>query len=800
MEHLFHISSSSLPESTTRLLSFQGTEALSRPYEFEIFFAIQNDDFSPIEPFDMADAVGAQATLTADLKDGRAPFEFHGIFSSVRLIHEVAGSQLYRAVLVPRLWHLGENRHSRIFTGKTLPDIIKDVLEAGGLTPDEYRLVLDRTYPKEFHVCQYKESDLAFLHRWMEREGIYYFFEQVDGHETMVITDHVSTHEDLDSRPIPYSPVSGEDVSARACFDAFACERRARPASVNLLDYDYLRPRYDMGQAHEVSNVGFGEVHIHNERYFEAKHGEALAKVRSEELLAQAETFHASGTALYIRPGYTFTTERHPSDAYNATYLATAVHHTGNQAAASDYMRKFANITTNHVYRCDVTAIRSEVQFRPQQQTRWPRVYGTETAFVCGEATSEYAQLDEEGRYNIRFHFDESGLKNGKASTRVRMMQPHAGAPEGFHFPLRKDTEVVVAFLGGDPDRPVIAGAIPNKLTPSPVTKANHTQNVIHTGSDNRFEIEDEKGKQRITITTPVSTTRYQMGDGDWKTDFKADVSTSGQCRPHTIVEETEGSKYLYTGGDWDVRIATKHNEVVGDDVTQLYHGHKKETVDKTLEELYKDTKKETVVKALTEIYQNTKDETVTGKVTEKYNDKQDITIAKGLTETVTTGGITQTVGAGGITQTVTGDVNVNITGGYKLHYTNDWLEIGDSNKVSIQWGATTSTFFGVTNDNMIGGKISTFVGVQMSTSLALSADTYVGGKQSTSVAFTDDTFIGLRNTACLAIDVGLKMGLDITTDLVLKKEDMPLRVQGVITEIQNAVTVMNLAALTNIL
>src|SRR4029077_9582783 len=139
----------------------------------------------------------------------------------------------------------------------------------------------------------------------------------------------------------------------------------------------------------------------------------------------------------------------------------------------------------------------------PSSDTPWPRIYGFENGTICGAAESEDAQIDDHGRYNVKFKFAESNLKDGKASTWVRMLQPHGGGIEGWHFPLRKGTEVLFTFLGGDPDRPVIAGVVPNALTPSPVTSANHTTNVIQTGGRNRIELEDSAGQERITISSP---------------------------------------------------------------------------------------------------------------------------------------------------------------------------------------------------------------------------------------------------------------------------------------------------------
>src|SRR5262249_29718538 len=143
------------------------------------------------------------------------------------------------------------------------------------------------------------------------------------------------------------------------------------------------------------------------------------------------------------------------------------VEHVGNQQISSPEMRAMTGIESDKVYHVEVKAIPADTQFRALRVTAWPRIYGYENGTVCGPADSDYAQIDDQGRYNVKFKFDESDLKNGKASTFVRMMQPHGGNPEGFHFPLRKGTEIVFSFLGGDPDRPVIAGVVPDTTNPS---------------------------------------------------------------------------------------------------------------------------------------------------------------------------------------------------------------------------------------------------------------------------------------------------------------------------------------------
>ncbi|MFS8070482.1 MAG: phage baseplate assembly protein V, partial [Byssovorax sp.] len=176
------------------------------------------------------------------------------------------------------------------------------------------------------------------------------------------------------------------------------------------------------------------------------------------------------------------------------------------------------------------------------------RIYGSESGTICGPLESEYAQIDGAGRYNVKLKFDESDLKDGKASTWVRMLQPHGGGIEGWHFPLRKGTEVIFTFLGGDPDRPVIAGVVPNLHTPSPVNRANHTTNVIQTGGRNRFELEDRAGHERITLQTPYDNTMLRMGAPN---------------DHHNLIMRTDGKALTSVGSNYDIKVGGAKAELV---------------------------------------------------------------------------------------------------------------------------------------------------------------------------------------------------------------------------------------------
>ncbi|WP_438017715.1 type VI secretion system tip protein TssI/VgrG [Sorangium sp. So ce315] len=503
MPDVFVVNSSALPPST-RLVAFHGTEGISKLYQFELYLVMTRDVGHEL---DMATAVGRPVSVSFEPSEGGERFLRSGVLGSIELINDFAGRCVFRATMVPRLAFLSLSTHSRIFAEKAIPEIIQDVLQKGGVTDCAFQL--RGAYRPEEHVCQYREDDYAFIARWMEREGIYYYFEHGEGGETLVLTDERSAHQPHGGKPVRYYPQASVNT-ARDTFRAFTCRHGAMPSAVRLKDHDYANPAVPVaGQASVCAN-GFGEVSLFGARFFSPSDGERLARIKAESLAAAGVVYQAMGTSISLVPGFTFELEDHPRAAFNTKYLTTEVEHWVNQAPDMPELREIARWDDN--YRMEARAIAATAQFRAPQITGWPRIYGTEPAVVDGAAASEYAQIDSHGRYRIKFYFDESDLSGGKASTWVRMLQPHGGGIEGFHFPLRAGTEVMCSFEGGDPDRPAIVGVAPNALTPSPVTAGNNTRNVLQTGGRNRLELEDQAGQERITLSTPYDNTYIRMG------------------------------------------------------------------------------------------------------------------------------------------------------------------------------------------------------------------------------------------------------------------------------------------------
>ncbi|WP_437905600.1 type VI secretion system tip protein TssI/VgrG [Sorangium sp. So ce327] len=603
-----------------RAVGFKGTEALCRPFEFDVLFTVPAGT-------DVRAAINARATLTLQRGADSPPMCWHGVFVRLRLLRESADRALYHGSLVPRLWLQRHSVRSFVHTKSKIDAFLTKTLTHGGLTTSDFRFSVDTDrYPEEEFVCQYRESHLDFTHRWLEREGLYYHFEHPvdDGAEVMVIVDSKDQHEPLSGNGrVRYHPTSSHDVSAGECFREVHVDLSALPAAVRINDYNYANPAASVSGEHAVSKSGHGEVREYGYRVFTQDEATRLAQVKAESMACRELTLHATGNATGLRAGYVFELEDGPSDM-PTRYLAVEVRHAAAITGGSFDITRFTGMAMDETYRVEVVAIPADVQFRAAQATPWPRIFGFENGVVDGSSDSQYAQIDDQGRYLVRFNFDASELPDGSTSTYLRMMQPHGGSVEGWHFPLRKGTEVMVSFQGGDPDRPVIAGVVPNAHRPSTVTSRNLTQNVLRTGGKNHMVVEDLEGKQHIDLYTPVGGTNLHMG-GPTQQGFVVPPLTPSA---NSAIQNVDCMFYVYTDGNagfnvcgnWWQTVGCKYNVDVGDDATLHYVGTHTLNVD--------------------------------GDSNEFYNDHQNVTVHSGRVDKVTSGGMTQDI-HGGLTQTI---------------------------------------------------------------------------------------------------------------------------------------------------
>lgn len=573
-EKRFSFISMGLPGDTFGVVRFKGVEGLSKIYEFEV--ELVSSDLE----LDLNEVIQNPARLTF-LRD-QGNISFNGILSEFEQLHSVDDMCFYRAVLVPKVWWMSQTHYNQVFLNESIPDILEQVLRSGGLGEGDFEIKLEKDYPEWEYLCQYRESHMAFLQRLMEREGIYYYFEQTSSGEKLIITDTRLAHTPItEDRKMYYSPPSGLDDQYREeVIKNFSCRQKLIPKSVHLKDHNIDNPSMNVEGSADVFEEGRGEVYFFGDHFTTPEEGDRLAQIRAEEIQCWKQSFSGWTTIPFLRPGYTFTLDNHYRDSFNQDYLTVEIFHQGTQASfmLAGLSSELSNQEQQQVYCNTLTALPADVQFRPRRKTKKTRFYGTLHARIDAAGDGKYAELDEEGRYKVILPFDRSGRSGGKASAPLRMMQPYAGTNQGMHFPLRKGTEVLLTFINGDPDRPVIAGALPNPEAKSPVDASNQTMANLTTGGGNKIHMEDREGSERILMhcDSPAQQSYIRIGahndpedSGTGGADNAAKDST-GEADPD---EPKDGLK-LFSIGDMDVRIQNKSETIQGRSSSTVYGMH----------------------------------------------------------------------------------------------------------------------------------------------------------------------------------------------------------------------------------
>ena len=499
------------PPGTFSVLRFHGQEGISQLFRFEIELYSDNPNLD-LEPL-------LERPCTFRMTFGDTSRDIQGILSNIEVLQQVAGYVIYRAVLVPRLWLLSLDYANEVYLERTVPEIIESVLGQIDLTPLDYDLRLQRDYRVWPFRCQYNETQLGFISRMMEREGIYYYFAEGDDGEKLILCDHLLQQEELEQPPLQYVQAMGMDSpAAGGNLHALLYRQQRLPQTVVLRDYNDDLPSVDITGQAQVDPNGRGMVNVFGQNIVSPEEGAELAEIRAEEIRARKLVYHGDSTAVHLKPGYQFRVEGHFRDDCNRAYTLTVLEHRGCDPRAMATMAEEER-RDQPAYENQFTAIPSGTQFRPPQATPRPELHGSLNAAITAEGDGQYAELDEEGRYHVMLPFDRELKHEGKSSHWIRMAQPYSGQTEGMHFPLRKGARVLLSFIGGDPDRPVITGALPNAAQPSVVNASNQTNNLIRTAAGNRIEMEDQQGRNRIKFHTGDDKTYMHLGapnhDGD---------------------------------------------------------------------------------------------------------------------------------------------------------------------------------------------------------------------------------------------------------------------------------------------
>ncbi len=509
-DSLFGFSTEAVVDAPFLVVSFTGTEALNAPYHFEIILISQTGHV------DIEGLLLKNACLSIKRRD-KEPIRINGILAEFERRQSFQGYTFYHAVLVPNLWWLVLTHHNQVFLNKNIEEFLTDVLmDAGMQKTFDFEFRLQKQYePWEF-VCQYGESHYQFFSRWLEQYGMAYFFEQQMDNEVLVISDTQSVFTELEEENVVhYKPVSGLLPPGGASIAVrFERAQHSIPHTVRVKDYQYITPGVNIEAEAVVSDQGVGEVYSYGEHLRTPSEATMVAKIRAEEFGCRRETINAWTTSPTIRAGYLFSLQDHPKDTWNTQYLALEVRHSGDQRA---YLQAGLGISLGDreaqlFYDNKVTAIPANVPYRPRRSTPKPLFFGSLNAKVDAAGSGEYAKIDAQGRYKIILPFDVSDRSEGRASSWLRMAQPHGGSNHGMHFPLHKGSEVMLSFVGGDPDRPVIMAGLPDPEHPSQITTENQTRCVLNTSGGNHIHFENKKGTERILFRNPVADTFMRLG------------------------------------------------------------------------------------------------------------------------------------------------------------------------------------------------------------------------------------------------------------------------------------------------
>ncbi|WP_084736525.1 type VI secretion system Vgr family protein [Cystobacter ferrugineus] len=563
---LFRFAVNGCPDEM-RVIQFSGTEAMSSPFEFHLKLACEN------QSLDFSDVVGKTALLT--LMGELTPRFVHGIVSRFEQVNELHRHAIYHASLVPQTWRLRHRHDCRIFQDETTPDIIKKVFEKAGVSSDHFKFSLSNTYEPRNYCVQYRESDWAFVSRLMEEDGIFYFFEHHADKHVLVMGDSVSANQPIPGGELlpfrrPANFVTNEDHVQR-----FRFAEEIQPGTVSLRDFNFKKPDLSLhadGKAQvdaDLEVYDYPGEYQHPGEGSSAK-GKSLAKLRLEEWQASRKVGQGESDCERFCPGSLFTLAEHSRADYNARYLLTSVGHYGHQSQVLDEESSGGDFNYSNNFTC----IAEQTPFRPPRTTPRPQVRGVQTAVVVGPSGEEI-YTDEFGRVKVQFHWDRQGERNERSSCWIRVSQLWAGESWGAMFIPRIGQEVIVDFIEGDPDRPIITGRVYNGANPVPYplpdekTKSTIKSNTsLHGNGYNELRFEDKKGQEQIFMHAQRNMDKHVKNDSLENILHDRHQTIGSQLKEGKVGDQNE---MIYR--DKNLKVHRHRQEHIGGDMKLLVGG-----------------------------------------------------------------------------------------------------------------------------------------------------------------------------------------------------------------------------------
>ena len=485
--------STPLGKDVLLLRGLSGSEAVSQLFHFDLDLLSENDSIK------FQDVVGKNVTLHVVTADG-GQRHWNGFINRFSQGPQERRLTAYRAQMVPWLWFLTRTADCRIFQNQKVPDIIQKVFK--DLNFHDFELRLYGTYTPRDYCVQYRETDFNFVSRLMEEEGICYFFDHQDGKHVLVLADDSPAHKPCPNQPTArYSFYGPGATYEEDLVTEWHYHEEFRTGAWAQTDYNFETPSTNL--AVTVSGKNPYEIYDYPGEHAIRPDGDRLAKIRLQEQTAPSMVSHGASMCRNFRSGFLFTLEDHYRSDWNQSYLITALRHNAKQAGNYEVGAAGGDDMT---YRNSFECIPASTPFRPLRTTPEPFVQGCQTAIVVGPSGEEI-YTDKYGRVKVQFYWDREGKKNENSSCWVRVSHPWAGQGWGAISIPRIGQEVVVDFLEGDPDRPIIIGRVYNAEQMPPFgmpggavvsgVKSNSTKGG---GGFNEISLNDAKGTELINI------------------------------------------------------------------------------------------------------------------------------------------------------------------------------------------------------------------------------------------------------------------------------------------------------------
>jgi type VI secretion system secreted protein VgrG len=556
------------------LAGFSGEEGISRLFAFHL------DLLSESQSISSKDIIGQRVTIRITLGDS-SPRYINGFVS--RFVQGGVGPQFtrYHMEVVPWLWFLTQTGDCRIFQDMTIPEIIEKVFKDRGFT--DYKSSLTAEYGKRVYCVQYRESDFQFVSRLMEEYGIFYFFEHEESKHTLVMADSPSACGDCPGQSSVGYNVAGGGLENEDVIEQWDLGLDLRTGKYSLTDYNFEMPTASLlaSEPTVLSYTGNNglEIYDYPGKYKTQSDGTSLAKIRMQEEETAVQVARGKSGCRAFTSGYKFTLQNYPVASMNNSYLLTAVRH--QASLGESYTTGGAEQFT---YVNEFTCIPASVPFRPPRITSKPLVHGPQTAVVVGPSGEEI-YVDKYGRVKVQFFWDRVGEHNQNSSCWIRVSQVWAGQGWGAMWIPRIGQEVIIEFLEGDPDRPIITGrvynadqTVPYKLPDYGTRSTLLSRSSKDGGSANFNEIrfEDKKGSEQIFINAEqdmdlrvekqsrefVGADRHLIVKGDQKekvegalhsqvgTSFNQKVGASMSLQVAQALNEKTGTSYAHEAGE----------------------------------------------------------------------------------------------------------------------------------------------------------------------------------------------------------------------------------------------------------